>query len=315
MPVTLLLLAVACAAVVALLVLRRRALSAPNFDETALDGGVTPYVDASETRFADLRAGAEKQVLWHGTPEAQTDWAVVYVHGFSAASAETRPLPDRVAAALGANLYFTRLQGHGRSGAAMAEASLEGWMEDMTEALAIGRRIGRRVLVIGCSTGATLAALAVARPMGRGVAGVVLLSPNFGPRDGRSKLLTWPGMRWLLPRLIGPERAFEPRSPGHAQAWTTRYPVGALIPMAQSVRAGRRLRRIGVPALFVFDQRDGVVDHAQSRRMAALWGAEVQEVRLGATDDPMRHIIAGDILSPGMTEEIAGHVTRWARRL
>lgn len=305
--------AVTCAVVAGVLLLRCRRVPRTFFDGSALDGGVSRYLGAREAAFDDLRPGAGKQVVWHGAPEARTEWAVVYIHGFSAASQETRPLPDRVAAELGANLYLARLQGHGRSGAAMAEATFPGWMEDMAEALAIGRRIGRRVLVLGCSTGATLAALALAQPMGREVAGAVLLSPNFGPKDGRSRMLTWPGMRWLLPRLIGPERGFEPRSPGHAQAWTTRYPVGALIPMAQAVRAGRRLN-MPLPALFVFDPGDGVVDHAHSHRIATRLGAEVQEVSLGPEDDPMRHIIAGDILSPGMTETVTAAVVGWARR-
>lgn len=278
-------------------------------------GGVSGWLAAREAGVADLRPGAEKRVLWAGKPEAPTDWSVVYVHGFSASAGELRPLPDRVAGGLGANLFFTRLAGHGRDGAAMAEASLEGWMRNMTEALAVGRRIGRRVLVMGCSTGATLIALALARDKVPGVAGAVLLSPNFGLRDRRSAILTWPGMRRFLPLILGPERGFVPRNAGHAVAWTTRYPVGALIPMAQAVQASRRVRGLRVPVLTVFDPRDTVVDPRISRAMAARWGATVQEVWLGDGDDPARHIIAGDILSPGMTAPVAAQVLDWARGL
>ncbi len=290
-------------------------------------GGVSDWLAAREAGVADLRPGAEKRVLWAGTPEARTDWAVVYVHGFSASAGELRPLPDRVAGGLGANLFFTRLAGHGRDGAAMAEASLDGWMRDMTEALAVGRRIGRRVLVMGCSTGATLIALALARdkvpgvaelagaPEAAEVAGAVLLSPNFGLRDRRSAILTWPGMGRVLPLILGPERGFMPRNAGHAAAWTTRYPVGALIPMARAVQASRRVRGLSVPVLTVFDPGDTVVDPRISRAMAARWGATVQEVRVGDGDDPARHIISGEILSPGMTAPVAAQVLDWARGL
>ncbi|ETA50166.2 hypothetical protein P279_20915 [Rhodobacteraceae bacterium PD-2] len=281
-------------------------------------GGVSDWLAAREAAVADLRPGAEKRVLWSGRPEAPTDWSVVYVHGFSASAGELRPLPDRVAGGLGANLFFTRLAGHGRDGAAMAEASLEDWMRDMTEALAVGRRIGRRVLVMGCSTGATLIALALARdkaPEVAEVAGAVLLSPNFGLRDRRSAILIWPGMGRVLPLILGPERGFVPRNAGHAAAWTTRYPVGALIPMARAVQASRRVRGLRVPVLTVFDPGDRVVDSRISRAMAARWGATVQEVRLGDGDDSARHIIAGDILSPGMTVPVAAQVLDWARGL
>jgi hypothetical protein len=44
---------------------------------------------------------------------------------------------------LGANLYFARLKGHGRSGDAMLEGSVQAWVDDFAEAVAIGRRLGR----------------------------------------------------------------------------------------------------------------------------------------------------------------------------
>ena len=75
-----------------------------------------------------------------------------------------RPLPDKVAAALGANLFYTRLTGHGQDGAAMAEGSVNAWINDYAEAIAIGRAIGDKVVVIGTSTGASLATWAASQP-------------------------------------------------------------------------------------------------------------------------------------------------------
>ena len=63
---------------------------------------------------------------------------------------------DIVAGAVDANLFYTRLQGHGRSGKAMGEATVEGWINDLAEAEAIGRRIGERMVLVGTSTGGTL---------------------------------------------------------------------------------------------------------------------------------------------------------------
>lgn len=289
------------------------------FDERQLDGGVDLFLSVQEARVPDLREGVAKRVVWHGAPETGTDWAVVYVHGFSATSEELRPLPDRVAGALGANLHFTRLKGHGRSGAAMAEATLDGWMEDMAEALAIGRRIGRRVLVMGCSTGCTLLTLALQQDMARGVAGAVMLAPNYRVRDPKAVLTTWPGARWWLPLLAGRERGFTPSSEAHGHFWTSRYPSVALLPMGQAVKAVNAMDHgaTRVPGLFVFDDRDVLVDHARTRQIAADWGAaaEIFAVETGAGDDPGHHVIAGDIMSPGMTAPIAARVLDWVRSL
>lgn len=121
------------------------------------------------------------RIEWADAPDAQTEIAIVYLHGFSASPREIAPVPQHVAKALGANLFLARLTGHGQDGAALATASAEDWWRDTAEALAVGQRLGRRVVVIGTSTGATLAAEAARDPvLGQGIAGVVMISGNFG---------------------------------------------------------------------------------------------------------------------------------------
>ncbi len=290
-----------------------------HFDSKALEGGVDVWLEARESGVPALRPAAQKRVRWAGQPEERTDWSVVYIHGFSATADEIRPVPDMVADGLGANLVFTRLKGHGRDGPAMAEATVEGWMEDVAEALAVARRVGRRVLVIGTSTGATLVTLALHEAMAEAVSGVVLISPNFRVADPKSALITWPGARWWLPWIAGREIGFAPRSETHGRLWTTRYPSVAVLPMGAAVKAAmaRRHEAVTVPALFVFDPGDRIVDHRVTRRVAARWGAaaEVHELTLGPDEDPSRHLVAGDVLSPRMSRPVADRVLDWARDL
>lgn len=298
---------------------REAAVTDIRFDESQLSGGVSAYLAERERAIPDLRPGVEKRVIWAEAPETRSDWAVVYVHGFSASSEELRPMPDIVAGRLDANLVFTRLQGHGRDGAAMGQASVADWMGDVAEALAVGRAVGGRLLVIGCSTGCTLLTLALHEEMSSGVAGCVFVSPNYRPRATTSRFLTWPGARWLLRWLIGRQRGFVPHNAAHGRYWTARYPSIALLPMAAAVKAAERLphEAAKVPALFVFDPGDSIVDHAATRAVAARWGAaaEVFEVETGEGEDPGRHVIAGDILSPGMTRPVADRITAWVRAL
>jgi hypothetical protein len=142
--------------------------------------GVETYLTASESAFPDIRPGLAKQVVW-ADPLAKhrTPLAIVYIHGFSASKGEVRPLPDLVATALNANLFYTRLAGHGRSGDAMAEASVDDWQEDMREALDIAALLGDRTLIIATSTGAALATWALSQPtLTARVEGAVFLAPN-----------------------------------------------------------------------------------------------------------------------------------------
>ena len=91
----------------------------------------------------------EKRVTWHGDAGVRTRHAVVNLHGFSATRQETAPLAARVAIALGANLFETRLAGHGHTEQPMHGVRAEDWLADAAEALAVGARLGEKIVVIG----------------------------------------------------------------------------------------------------------------------------------------------------------------------
>ncbi len=275
------------------------------------------WLAAREAAVGGVRPGCAKQVLWAGGPE-KTAVAVVYVHGFSATGAELRPLPDEVAAALGANVFFTRLTGHGQDGASMGRARLADWEADVDEALAIGQTLGDEVIVMGCSTGCTLVTSALAR--GAKAKGVVHVSPNFGMRDwGAQMLLQMPGVRRWGPLVAGKERSFEPISTAHSAFWTVRYDTQAVFTMAEAVRAamGGDIEGIQTPAYFAFSETDQVVSPAKTRQVMARWAGPVRADILvqGPADDAMGHVMAGDVFSPQQTTPLAGRIVEWARSL
>jgi len=290
------------------------------FQDSELGDDLDVWLQAREAAYPDLVPGVAKRIFWAGVPGAKTPLAVIYVHGFSATSEEIRPVPDEVAKALGANLFFARLAGHGRGGAAMAEPLAGDWVEDMAEAMAIGRRLGDRVLVIATSTGATLAAVAAVNPaLSEGLAGVVLISPNFRLNSPAAVMLDLPLARWWGPVVAGAQRSFAPLNAGQATYWTTSYPTTALFPMAALMRAARGLdySAAKVPALFVYSAEDQVIDPAAIAPVVAAWGGPVtQDIRrMQAGDDPYAHVIAGDIMSPGQTEPVIAVILAWAAGL
>lgn len=286
------------------------------FDQGALSEDVDAYLLASELAVDGVNPDVRKRVVWAGQAGQKTPLSIVYIHGFSATSEEIRPVPDKVAEALGANLYFARLTGHGRDGPAMAEATVEAWMTDTAEALAIGRAIGEDVIVMSTSTGGTLAAVAATNPaMSEAVKGMIFVSPNFGINNPAEPLLTWPAARSWLPMLVGAERSFEPQNEGHGTYWTTQYPSVAVFPMAAIVKHAAALdySAVKTPALFYLSMEDRVVRPDVTERLAENWGARaiVEKVTLGAGDDPFDHVIAGDILSPGQTPHAVAYMLDW----
>lgn len=115
-----------------------------------------PDLDTSLTRreaaYGDIVPGTEKKIVWAHTPGKQKPLSIVYVHGFSTIRQDTAPLAAKIATQLRANLYSTRLRGHGRDGEAMLDGSVNGWVNDMHEAVEIGKRLGRRVVIMGIFT-------------------------------------------------------------------------------------------------------------------------------------------------------------------
>ena len=292
----------------------------PTFEPRRFGEGVQVYFESVESRFDDITPGVEKRVIWQpGAKERRTPYAVLYVHGFSASSEEIRPVPDRVADALGANLVFTRLQGHGRGSDAMAEGTASGWMRDVAEGLAAARAVGERVVVIASSTGGTLAAAAELDPgLSENVSAIVFISPNFGINSKVAWLPTLPGARYWLPLLMGGERDVTSTDPAKNTYWTLRYSWEAIVPMSALVREVMRLdfSQARIPALFWFSEHDRIVRPDKTHKVAAEWGgaATVQLVTMGPGDDPASHVVAGEIFSPGQTDSAVSGILDWLRQ-
>ncbi len=291
-----------------------------DFDPAAIGDDIDAYLARREARFDDITPGVQKRVVWAGEKGARTHWAVVYLHGYSATSEEIRPVPDRVAAVLGANLFYTRLAGHGRPGEALGRVTAGDWIEDLAEAMEIGRRLGEKVLILSTSTGGTLATVAAADPqLSQGLAGIVFISPNFKVADPAAALLSLPFVRIWGPWVAGAEQSWEPRNEGQARYWTTRYPTVALVPMQALVDyvAGIDKSRLTVPALFIYSPEDKVVSPAATEAVARAWGGpkRIEKRHMGPGDDPMSHVIAGDIMSPGQTAETVAIILDWVRGL
>jgi esterase/lipase len=291
--------------------------AAPAFPPLPAELGALPeHVAKLEARHTDIVPGTEKQIRFGPAGICRAAWAVVYLHGFSASRQETWPLTEQVAQALGAHHFATRLTGHGRGGAAMADASVAAWQADALEACAIGQVLGERTLVVGVSTGASLAAWLAQQPQCRDDTAWVLISPNFGLADRRSEIINWPAGRSLARWIIGPEHGFEARNEAHARYWTTRYPTEALFPLMALVKLVRRLpfEHWCSPVLMLLAPRDRVIDsHAARAAFARIAARQKRLVEVDDASDEMQHVIAGRILSPGSTQHVAATILDWVR--
>ncbi|CUH46009.1 alpha/beta hydrolase [Ruegeria atlantica] len=291
----------------------------PTFEPRKFGEGVQVYFESVESAFNDITPGVEKRVVWQdGFKEQRTPVSILYLHGFSASSEEIRPVPDMVAEALGANLVYTRLQGHGRSGEAMAEGTASGWIQDMAEGLAAARAVGEQVVVISTSTGGTLAAAAsLDDALIENVAGLVFVSPNFGVNTPGAWIPGLPWARSWLPLIMGEERDVSGPDPEKNKYWSSVYPWEAVVPMTALVETvyAMDFSQARVPALFWFSDDDQVVRPDLTHKVAEAWGgpASVQTVTMGPGDDPSSHVIAGHLMSPGQTDAAVAGILAWLK--
>ena len=248
----------------------------------------------------------------------RTPWAVVYVHGFTASRLETYPLAMQVAQALGANVFETRLAGHGRTPEAMGEPTVQDWLADMHEALTIGRQLGDRVLVMGVSTGATLATWKALRPEGQSDMAYVLISPNYGPKLKKAEIVNMPWGRELALKIEGPMRTGEPRNDAEAHAWTSSYPTQAVFPMMALVKRMREsdLSSFTAPVLMLYSPADETVEAQEIETLFPRIGS-TNKVLEPVTDSEAegQHVLAGDLRAPNATAPMAQRIVRWVQGL
>ena len=286
--------------------------------QPSLPADIESYI-AERERTADERygliPGTGKRIRWQASRQP-TEYAVVYLHGFSATRQAFAPAAELVADALGANLFETRLAGHGRINEPMADFHAEDWLDDAAEALTIGARIGSKVVVIGTSTGATLALAMAEHPAIRDVSALILISPNFAPADDNAQLLTGPAGPFIAKLVVGDTRTWTPYNEQQARYWSTSYPIDAVVEMMRLVDYTQSLLPILLERdlLVLLSPEDQVISTSAARqafdRIAA---RRKQLIEVHDVGDPSNHILAGDIMSPGTTADVVATIVSFVR--
>ena len=136
-----------------------------------------------------------------------------------------------MAKALGANIYLPRLYDHGlATDEGLANYTGEKSLDSAREALAVGKLLGEKVILMGTSTGCTLAlALAAQHPE---LAALVLYAPNIRINHPLDFVATLPWGLQIVRQVEGGEyHHVQNNIPEKAQFWTMRYRLEAVVHM------------------------------------------------------------------------------------
>jgi alpha-beta hydrolase superfamily lysophospholipase len=276
------------------------------------------WLAQNEAKVLGLKPGTAKGIVWAHADKQATEWAVVYVHGFSASRLETAPVADNLAKALGANVFYTRLTGHGLPGEAMGEATAQDWMADTLEAVRIGKTLGRKVLLISCSTGSTLATWLATSPDAAMVDAHVFISPNFGLKNKASELVNGHWGHKIAYAVTGPKVISKSDNPRDAEGWTQSYPTNALFPMLALVKKVRDsdLGNFKTPVLVLYSEKDETVDPTETKEAVARFGS-VQKILtpVDFSQSKGQHVLAGDIRDPQAVTPMVETILKWVKAL
>ncbi len=173
----------------------------PQADYADFDGKINPIqidlasldkkIVQKDLEVENLKPNNESRLIWADSIH-KTPYSIVYLHGFSASPMEGDPTHRNFAKRYGCNLYTPRLSGHGLDDKeSFLNLEPKDLIESAKEAIAIGKLIGEKVILMSCSTGSTLSIyLAAENP--EEIEAMIMYSPNIDLESSTSELLTLP---------------------------------------------------------------------------------------------------------------------------
>jgi pimeloyl-ACP methyl ester carboxylesterase len=182
-----------------------------------------------------IKPNNEARIVWHDSTKQKTEYAVVYLHGFSASQIEGDPVHRRFAKDFGCNLYLSRLADHGiDTTETLLLFTADRIWESAKQALAIGKQLGNKVILVSTSTGGTLA-LMLAAEYPEGVHALINMSPNIAINDPAAFLLNDPWGLQIARLVLGGKYRITGASEEHAKFWNKKYRLESLVQLEELI--------------------------------------------------------------------------------
>lgn len=253
-----------------------------------------------------LKPNNEARIVWaNDSLKQKTKYAIVYLHGFSASQEEGNPVHRQIAHQFGCNLYLARLSQHGiDTSETLLNFTADNLWETAKEAYAIGKQLGDTVILMGTSTGGTLAIqLAANYPE---IGGLLLYSPNIAINDPNAWLLNNPwGLQ--IARFVKKSNynVVSKNFPEYNQYWNRIYRLEAVVQLEEFVETSMvpaTFEKIYQPTLVLYYYKDElhqdpVVKVSAMKTMFNLIKTPETSKSMVAIPNAASHVLASPIVS------------------
>ena len=216
------------------------------------------YITSMEAPYK-IKPNNEAKIIWADSSKTQTEYAIVYLHGFSASQMEGDPVHQNIAKQFHCNLYLARLAEHGIDTTEdLMNLTAEKYWESAKLAYAIGKQIGKKVILMSTSTGGTLALqLAANYPE---IAGLILYSPNIEVFNPSAPLLNNPwGLQIGRTVLKSNYVDIKYKDSAYPKYWNTHYRIEAVVALQNLLEATMTettFKKIHQPTLALYYYKD-----------------------------------------------------------
>jgi esterase/lipase len=263
------------------------------------------YISSKEAAHK-VKPDNEARIVWaNDSTRAKTPYVIVYLHGFSASQEEGNPVHRNIAKQFGCNLYLARLSEHGidTTDALMNMTATSLW-ESAKEAYAIGKQLGDKVILMGTSTGGTVA-LELASNFDD-VAGLVLYSPNIAINNPSAFLTNNPwGLQIARMVIGGKENVLKDRTDTYKKYWNHQYRLEAIVELQELLETTMipsHFNKIKCPLLTLYyfkddKNQDPVVKVSAMKEMFEAVGTPATLKRMIPIPGAGNHVLASPIQS------------------
>ena len=274
----------------------------PNIPADAMQ--LEKYIANNESKHK-LKPDNEARILWYNdSTKEKTEYAVVYLHGFSASQEEGDPVHKEFAKKFGCNLYLARLAEHGiDTTVPLANYSAEKSWRSAVEAYAIGRQLGKKIILMSTSTGGTLALkLCIEFP---DISANIMMSPNIAINDPNAWLLNNHWGLQIAHIIVGEQRTVSDTTTLYAKYWYNRYSTNSLVQLEELLESTMKestFKKVTQPTLLLYyfkddDHQDDVVKVSAMKRMFLQLGTPDSLKREVALPNTGNHVLASPIKS------------------
>ncbi len=268
-------------------------------DLTKLDADITRY----EAGFK-LRPDNQARVVWADSATKQkTPYSIVYIHGYTASWAEGSPVNLNLAEEFGANMYLARTDGHGLDTPdAMKDLTPATYLESGERALAIGKTLGQKVILVGTSMGGMMTLYLASRHPE--IAGIVLYSPCIELADSKGKLVTGPWGQQILDKVYPDQHVHNKKENAErAKYWYETFHTNGIITLQtilDNYATAETFAKVKQPTFLGYyykdeSHQDPTVSVAALLKMYDELGTPAGKKRKEAFPDAGAHVIASDL--------------------